>query len=46
MEDYLIGDDPGVAYWQGHRERSSEVMWRHKSFFFVNKSWRDGAKDL
>ena len=35
MEDYLIGDDPGAAYWQGHRERSSEVMWRHKSFLSI-----------
>ena len=26
MTDYLICDDPGVTYWQGHRERSSEVM--------------------
>ena len=33
MEDYLIGDDPEAAYWQGHRERSSEVVWRHKSYF-------------
>ena len=45
MDDYLIGDDSGAAYWQGHRERSSEVMWRHKSFF-INKSRHDGAKDL
>ena len=26
MTDYLICDDPGVTYWQGHRERSSDVM--------------------
>ena len=44
-EDYLIGNDPGAAYWVGHREKSFEVMWRHKSFF-VNKSRHDGAKDL
>ena len=30
MTDYLICDDPGVIYWQGHRERSSEVMWGHQ----------------
>ena len=36
VEDYFNGNDAGDAYWQGHRERSSEVMWHHKSFFSIN----------
>ena len=45
MNNYLNRNDAGAAYWQGHRERSFEVMWRHKSFFF-NKSWHDGVRDF
>ena len=45
MED-LIGDNPGAAYWQGHRERSSEVACDVMNRFFVNKSRHDGAKDF
>ena len=43
MTDYLICDDPGVIYWQGHRTRSSEAMWGHQ-LFIDNKSRYDGEK--
>ena len=36
MTDYLICDDPGVTYWQGHRERSSEVMEVIRSWLPIN----------
>ena len=36
MEDYVNGNDAGAAYWQGHREKSSEVTWRHKSYLLIN----------
>ena len=29
MTYYHICDDPGAIRWQEHRDRSSEVMWRH-----------------
>ena len=41
MTHYLICNNPGGIYWQGHRKRSSEVMWGHQ--FLANKSRYDGA---
>ena len=42
--EYLICDEPGVIYWPGYWERSSEVMWRYKEFLPITLFLAGGPK--